>query len=78
MSPTHAGLVGPVALGLYLMLYLVSRISVLRAIFSVLKINDIDLALGPFNIRIYLNRTFKDIKHTVYVALGFLAPNQTE
>ena len=44
-----------------------------------LKINDIDLSLGPFYIRMYLNRTFNDIKYTVYVALGFLTePNQTE
>lgn len=45
---------------------------------SILKINGIDLALEPFHIKIYLSSTFKDIKHTVYVALGFLAPNQTE
>lgn len=38
-----------------------------------------DLSLEPFYIRIYLKITFKDIKHTVYVALGFLTePNQTE
>ena len=51
----------------------------LGAIFSDLKIHDIDLSLESFYIRIYLNRTFKDIKYTVYVALGFLTePNQTE
>jgi len=55
------------------------RLSALGAIFSDLKINDIDLSLEPFYRRIYLNRTFKDIKYTVYVALGFLTePNQTE
>jgi hypothetical protein len=64
--------------GLYMILYLLSRIPALRAIFSVLKIHDIDLALGHFHIRIYLNRTFKDIKHTVSVALGFCMSNQTE
>lgn len=58
---------------------MVSKISALGAISSDLKINDIDLSLGPFYRRIYLNRTFKDVKYTVYVASGFLTePNQTE
>lgn len=58
---------------------MVSRISAFGAIFSGLKINDIDLPLEHFYIIIHLNRTFKDIKYTVYIALGFLTePNQTE
>lgn len=62
-----------------MLLQLVSKISALVAVSSDLKINDIDLSLEPFYTKIYLNRTFKDIKYTVYVALGFLTePNQTE
>lgn len=59
--------------------YVVSKIFALEAISSDLKINGIDFSLEPFYIRIYLKRTFKDIKYIVYVASGFLIePNQTE